>query len=75
VRELLPVAGLLLILGLIAVLRPTPSRQAPPSLPPAACQTWMADAIPGIGLKRRDAVAADIRAGVVPPAAQAWFTR
>jgi hypothetical protein len=75
VRDVLPVACLLLILALITVLRPTPSRQAPPPLPPAACQTWMADAITGIGPKRRDAVAADIRAGVVPPAAQAWFAR
>lgn len=74
-REVMPVAGLLLVLALITVLRPTASRQAPPPLAPAACQTWMADAIPGIGPKRREETAAGIRAGVLPPAAQAWFTR
>jgi len=75
VREALPVGGLLVLLALLAVLRPLPSRQAPPPLAPAVCQSWMADAIPGIGPKRRDEAAAAIRAGAVPAVAQPWFTR
>lgn len=65
--------GLLLLLGLLATLRPLPDRGAPPPLPAAACATWMADAIPRVGPRTRDAVAAAIRRGEVPAAARDWF--
>ncbi|MCS6970067.1 MAG: hypothetical protein RMM29_02075 [Planctomycetota bacterium] len=70
-REALAALGLLLALALSAAFRgPLP---VPPRLPAAACQPWMADCIPGVGAKRREQVAAEIRAGRIPAAARAWF--
>ncbi|MBN8524506.1 MAG: hypothetical protein J0M02_04110 [Planctomycetes bacterium] len=66
-------AALLLALGGIAWLRPMPDRGAPTPMPADGCLTWMADAIPGVGPKTRDAVAARIRAGDVPAVARDWF--
>lgn len=70
-----PALLLLAGLGALAVLRPAPARTPPPALPAAACETWMADALPGVGRVRREAVAAQIRAGAVPAAARTWFSR
>ena len=67
--------GLLLGLGLLATLRPLTGRQAPLPIPHGRCEAWMADAIPRVGVRKRDAVAAAIRNGEIPPAAQEWFSR
>jgi hypothetical protein len=75
VRELIAVLTLLLLAAGLAWLRPLPDRTAPEPLPAASCAEWMADAIPGVGPKSRDQVAADIRAGTVPAAARDWFCR
>lgn len=67
-------AALLLGLGVRASLLPLRDRQAPPPLPAAACEPWMADAIPKVGAKTRDAVRAGIRAGKIPAPAREWFS-
>ncbi|MEK7413675.1 MAG: hypothetical protein AAB263_10225 [Planctomycetota bacterium] len=66
--------GLLLGLGLLATLRPLPQRTEPPPIPAVQCTTWMADAIPGVGVKHRESTAADIRRGIIPAAARTWFS-
>lgn len=73
-REAAAAAILLIALGILGALRPTADRAAPAPLPAAACTTWMADAVPGVGPKTREAVAARIRAGQVPAAAHDWFS-
>ena len=78
VPELRSSAAVLLLfalIGAVATLRPPRDRAAPAPMPAARAEGWMADAIPGVGPKRRDAVAEGIRAGRIPPAAQDWFTR
>jgi hypothetical protein len=75
VREVIAVLALLLLAAGLACLRPLPDRAAPEPLPAATCETWMADAIPGVGPKSRDQVAAGVRAGTIPPAAREWFSR
>lgn len=67
--------GLLLGLGVLATARPQPSRSAPTAIPVAQCEAWMADAIPRVGARKREAVAAAIRRGEVPTAATEWFIR
>lgn len=70
--EVVVLATLVAALGLRLVL-------APPAPEPAlvlasACQPWMADALPGVGAKRREATAAAIRTGdldAVPKQARA----
>ncbi len=57
-------AALALLLAIAAVAgwraqRPTPDHR----LPAADCLPWMADALPGIGPKRREGATAAIRAG------------
>lgn len=74
-RETVAVLVLLLLTAAVAWLRPLPGRAAPAALPAADCVGWMADAIPGVGPKRRDEVAAGIRAGAIPAAAEGWFSR
>lgn len=47
---------------------------APPRVPAAQAEAWMADCLPGIGAKRREQAAAAIRSGdlaALPPAARA----
>lgn len=74
-REVIAVLALLLLAIALAWLRPQPDRAAPAPLPAAACETWMADAIPGVGPKSREQVAAGIRAGAIPHVADSWFSR
>ena len=68
-------AGLILGLGVLATIRPLPERLAPPPIPAAGCEAWLADAIPRVGARKREAVAAGIRRGEIPPAALEWFSR
>jgi hypothetical protein len=75
VREPCAVLALLLLAAGLAWLRPLPDRGAPEPLPAATCETWMADAIPGVGPKSRAQVAAGIRAGSIPASAGDWFSR
>ena len=70
----LAVVVLLLVAGLLAWLRPLPQRHPPAPLPTSACAIWMADAVPGVGMKTRAEVAERIRTGTVPAAAREWFT-
>lgn len=72
-RDAAAAATLLIILGGLGLLRPAADRQAPDPLPAASCTVWMADAVPGVGPKSREQVAARIRGGEVPPAARDWF--
>jgi hypothetical protein len=74
VRDAIAAVVLLIALVGLAVLRPVGDRQAPALQPAADCAVWMADAIPGVGPKSRELVAARIRAGEVPVAARDWFT-
>lgn len=74
-RDAIAAGVLLLLLAGLAWLRPPAQRLAPPLLPAASCEPWMADAIPGVGPKTRERAAARIHAGQVPPAAAGWFTR
>ncbi len=61
------IAGLAIILVLALALtgrltqRPRPSE--PARRDPATATTWMADCLPGVGLKRRDAAALALREG------------
>jgi hypothetical protein len=75
VRDAIAAGVLLLALGVWASLRPPTDRMAPSAVPAATCSTWMADAVPGVGPKTREAVAARIRAGQVPAAAVDWFAQ
>lgn len=70
-REAWAATALLVALAASAPWRSAPP--VPPRIPAAACEPWMADGIPGVGAKRRAAVAAEIRAGRIPPAARDWF--
>lgn len=74
-RRGLVAAGLILAMGILAGVRPQPLREAPPPIPAVRCEAWMADAIPRIGVKKREPVAAAIRHGDIPPAAREWFTK
>lgn len=74
-RDAVAALALLLLAAGLAWLRPLPDRAAPAPLPAAACETWMADAIPGVGPKNRDQVAAGIRSGAIPAKAEGWFSR
>ena len=74
VREVIAVAGLLGLAAVLAWLRPLPARSAPAPLPASSCATWMADAIPGVGARTSEAVAAGIRSGRVPAKAVGWFS-
>jgi hypothetical protein len=57
---ILPLAAGLLVL---AWLRPERPLTAPPKVPLAEAQPWMADCLPGIGAKRRDSAAKALAAG------------
>jgi hypothetical protein len=74
VREVIAVAGLLGFAAVLAWLRPLPARLAPAPLPAASCAAWMADAIPGVGARTSEAVAAGVRSGRVPAKAAGWFS-
>ena len=74
-REVIAVLVVLLVAGALARWRPLPDREPPQPLPAASCQTWMADAIPGVGPKSREQVAAAISSGQVPAKATDWFVR
>lgn len=73
-RDAIAAAVLVIALGGLAVLRPANDRHPPAAQPAGDCATWMADAIPGVGPKSREQVAARIRAGEVPAAARDWFS-
>ena len=73
-RDAVAVVGLLGLAAALAWLRPLPDRVAPAPLPAVSCATWMADAIPGVGAKTRETVAAGIRSGQVPAKAAGWFS-
>jgi len=62
-----PVAAMVMLiaLGAWATWAPRQATPVPPRLPAAAAEVWMADALPGVGGKRREAVAAAIRSGQV----------
>jgi len=75
VREVIAVLVVLLLAAGLAWLRPQPDRAAPEPLPAAACEVWMADAIPGVGPKSRESVAAGVRSGTIPDAAVGFFNR
>jgi len=65
--------AMLVAISLAALMRHPPPR-TPERIPASVCETWMADALPGVGKKTRDAAAAAIRAGELeklPPAARA----
>jgi len=55
--------GLLGLLVLSLLLRPTPSPAIPPRLPKTQVTPWVADCLPGIGPRRRDNAAAALAAG------------
>ena len=68
------------VLAFNAVLRPVRSVGPPAPLAAASAEPWMADCLPGVGIKTRDRAAAALRAGhlaALPPRAQAtardWF--
>lgn len=68
-------ALLILSIGTVATLRQPDDRDPPARLPAAGCTGWMADALPRVGPRSRDAVAAAIRRGEIPPAGKDWFDR
>ncbi len=79
VASALTMIALLAAICASALARHPPARE-PARLPAAACAPWMADALPGVGRKTRDAAAAAIRSGdlaKLPPAARTrareWF--
>jgi hypothetical protein len=49
-------------LACTALLRTPPGARVPPRMPTSAAQAWMTDALPGIGQKTRERMAAAIRA-------------
>ena len=64
----------LVALGAWATGMPRQPPPVPPRVPANEVQPWMADALPGVGPKRREAAAAAIRSGRIeelPPAARA----
>jgi hypothetical protein len=52
-----------LLLGSVAWLRPAPGARIPQRMPSEHAQTWMTDALPGIGTKTRERTAQAIRSG------------
>ena len=72
-----------LVLGALAAsaaVRPVRSVAPPAPLAAACVEPWMADCLPGVGIKTRDRAAVALRAGhlaALPPRAQAmardWF--
>jgi hypothetical protein len=73
-------AAVLAGLGLWASLRPAARGVEPEPIPRSAARPWMADCLPGVGIKTRDRVADALRAGRwegVPARARAvarrWF--
>lgn len=72
-----------LVLGVLAAsaaVRPVRSVGPPAPLPAASTEPWMADCLPGVGIKTRDRAADLLRAGriaALPSRAQAmardWF--
>ena len=73
-REVIAVGCLLALAAGLAWLRPLPDRAAPAPMPASACTTWMADAIPGVGPKSREGVAAGIRSGSIPDKVRDWYS-
>ena len=63
--EALTALALLIGLGVWATVAPRQPTPVPPRVPAGAVETWMADALPGVGPKRRDAATAAIRDGRV----------
>lgn len=61
-RPMLLAGGVLALLATAAPLR-SPLRPAPVRQPAVQATAWMADSLPGIGAKRRDAAVAALRAG------------
>ena len=53
----------LVALGAWGTWAPRQATPVPPRLPAAGAQVWMADALPGVGAKRREAITEAIRAG------------
>lgn len=53
----------LVAFGAWATWAPRQATPVPPMLPAAGAEVWMADALPGVGAKRRDAVVEAIRTG------------
>jgi len=58
----LAVIGLLLAIAVVAAARRA-AAERDHRLPAGDCEAWMADALPGIGPKTREAMAAAIRSG------------
>lgn len=50
-------------LGMLAWLRPSRTPLAPPRIPAAQAEPWMADGLPGVGAKTREHVATVLRSG------------
>ncbi len=73
-RDVVAIVILLASLLLLAWFRPVTDRRAPAALPAATAESWMADAIPGVGSRSCERIAGEIRAGQTPAAAKAWFT-
>jgi hypothetical protein len=68
------VAASLLALLALAFVRQPAAPEPPPRIPASACEAWMADALPGVGAKSREHIAAAIRSGELaslPPRARA----
>lgn len=72
--------GALAALALLALVRPAEPPPVPVRVDPAACEPWMADCLPGVGAKRRDAAVEAVRAGRIDElttparsAAGSWF--
>ena len=79
--QVLLLAAALPLLGAWAGSRPQPGSGVPARIPLPEAQPWMADCLPGVGVKTRERVAAALRAGrwdAVPArsrgSARAWFS-
>ncbi len=67
-------AIMLLVTAIAVRVATSPRLPRPPLIPIAEAEPWMAAALPGIGMKTREAMAAHIRAGErqkLPPGARA----
>lgn len=64
-RIIAAVLIVVLVAALIVRVGFSPRPGQPPSVPLAQAETWMADALTGIGAKTRTAMAAHIRAGEI----------
>ena len=51
----------LLVFAVLALIHAWPRERLPPRM--QECEPWMADCLPGVGLKTRDEMAASIRVG------------